>query len=116
METPEIIIDAKNKALGRVASETAKNLMAKTSTSYEPRIKPSISVKVINLSKLKITPKKLEQKTYPRYSGYPGSLKHVQMKRFMERGIAVVFRHAVEGMLPKNKLRKEILKNLITEA
>ncbi len=116
MEIPEIIIDAKDKALGRVASETAKTLMAKTTAAYSPGIKPKIRVKVINLSKLKITPKKLGQKTYPRYSGYPGGLKYVSMKRFMERGHAAVFKHAVEGMLPRNRLKKEILKNLITEA
>ena len=116
METSEIIIDAKDKALGRVASETAKHLMAKTTAAYLPSVKPKIRVKVINLSKLKITPKKLGQKTYSKYSGYPGGLKYVTMKKFMERGYAVVFKHAVKGMLPNNRLRKEILKNLTAEA
>ncbi|PIQ69247.1 MAG: 50S ribosomal protein L13 [Candidatus Tagabacteria bacterium CG_4_10_14_0_2_um_filter_40_13] len=116
MEKLEIIIDAKDKALGRVASETAKNLMAKTTAAYSPGIKPKIRVKVINLSKLRITSKKLEQKTYPKYSGHPGGLKYVSMKKFIEKGYTVIFKHAVLGMLPKNRLRKEILKNLIIEA
>ncbi len=116
METPEIIIDAKDRALGRVASETAKHLMAKTTAAYSPSVKPKIRVKVINLSKLKIAPKKLGQKTYSKYSGYPGGLKHVAMKKIIEKGYAVVFKHAVEGMLSKNGLRKEILKNLTVEA
>ncbi len=115
METSEIIIDAKNKALGRVASEAAKNLTAKTIVAYSPSVKSKIRVKVINLSKLKITSKKLGQKTYPKYSGYPGSLKYVSMKKMTEKGYTIIFKHAVEGMLPRNRLKKEILKNLTVE-
>lgn len=111
----EIIIDAKNKSLGRVAAETAKNLTGKTNTGYLPNAIPKTSVKVINLSAAKISKKKLEQKTYRKYSGYPGNLKYISLKKVMEKNSKTAFKGIVRGMLPKNKLQKIFLKNLIIE-
>jgi large subunit ribosomal protein L13 len=111
----EIIIDAKNKSLGRTATEVARNLMAKTSAGYLPHVAPKIRVKVINLSGAKINEKKLEQKTYKRYSGYPGNLKYVSLEKIMEKSPKIAFKKMVSGMLPKNKLKKQILKNLVVE-
>ena len=115
MKTEEIIIDAENRSLGRVAAETASRLRGKTSAKYLPNIAPKTRVKVINLSKIKITGAKLEQKTYKRYSGYPGGLRYISMKKMMEQNPKMLFEKTVKGMLPKNKLMKEILKNLTVE-
>jgi large subunit ribosomal protein L13 len=111
----EIIIDAKNKSLGRIASETAVNLRSKRNPGYLPNILPKNRVKVINLSGAKITGKKIKQKYYKRYSGYPGNLKHIAMEKLWKKNPKIVFKNMVRGMLPKNKMRKEILKNLSVE-
>lgn len=111
----EIIIDAKNKSLGRIAAETAKNLMEKTSAAYLPNVTPKTRVKVVNLSGAKTNEKKLEQKTYKSYSGYPGNLKYTSLKKIMEKNPKMAFKRIVRGMLPKNKLQKKILKNLSVE-
>ncbi len=111
----EIIIDAKDKALGRTATEAALHLRGKTSAGYAPNLAPKIKVKVINLSKAKINAEKLEKTFYKRHSGYPGSLKYVSLKKVWEKNPKIAFIKIIRGMLPKNKLRKEILKNLIIE-
>ena len=111
----EIIIDAKNKALGRTATETALHLRGKTSPDYAPNLAPRIKVKVINISKAKINQEKIEKTFYKRHSGYPGSLKYTSLKKIWEKSPKIAFVKIIRGMLPKNKLRKEILKNLITE-
>ncbi len=109
----EIIIDAKNKALGRVASCAATHLMGKNKAGYAPNVSPKTRVKVINLSEAKIIGKKLEQKVYKRHSGYPGNLKSITLGKAMEKNPIAAFKKIVEGMLPKNKLKKIMLKNLI---
>ena len=111
----EIIIDAENKSLGRIASEIVTNLRLKRNPAFSPNTVPKTRVKVINFSKVKIVGKKMEQKKYKRYSGYPGGLKYISAKKIMEKNPKLILRHAVSGMLPKNKLRKEFLKNLIIE-
>jgi len=111
----EITIDAKNKSFGRVATEAAMNLMEKTKAGYAPNLAPKTRVKIINLSEAKATGKKLEQKIYTRYSGYPGGLKSTTLKKSLEKNPAAAFKNMVRGMLPKNKLRKIMLKNLIIE-
>ena len=111
----EIIIDAKDRTLGRIATETAHNLMAKADAGYSPNIAPKLRVKVINLSEAKIFEKKIGQTTYKKYSGYPGSLKYLPVKKFWEKNPDMTFKRIVRGMLPKNRLRKGILKNLVIE-
>ena len=111
----EIIIDAKDRTLGRIATETAHNLMAKSDAGYSPNTAPKIRVKVLNISKAKISGKKIAQTTYKKYSGYPGSLKYLSVKKFWEKNPKMTFKRIVRGMLPKNRLRKGILKNLIIE-
>jgi len=109
------IIDAKNKSLGRIATEAAKKLMEKTNASYLPNVTPKTRVKIVNLSSAKINEKKLEQKIYKSHSGYPGNLKYTPLKKFMEKNPKMAFKRIVKGMLPKNKLQKKILKNLSVE-
>lgn len=110
-------LDAQNKAVGRVATQAAVFLMGKNTPEYARNAIPQVVVEITNASKAKIFPARLLQKTYSRYSGYPGGLKQPTMAKVIEKkGYSEVFREAVSGMLPKNKLRARMLKNLkVTE-
>ena len=110
----EYTIDAQNKKLGRVASEAATLLMGKNRADFARNVAPEVKVKIINVSKADILNRKLDSKTYKSYSGYPGGLKIQSMKKVIaDKGFKETFRKAVMGMLPKNKLKAEMIKNLI---
>lgn len=107
------VLDAKGKKLGRIASEAAKILMGKNLATFSRSSAPDVSVTIENASKLSIAEKKLEKKTYKRFSGYPGGLKEEKMGHMIERrGIKQALQHAVRGMIPNNKLRPGMLKRL----
>ena len=110
-------IDATGKALGRVASEAAKFLRGKQSVDFERHIEPEVAVTITNASKLKVTQKKLNEKVYDRYSGYPGGRVEETMANLVKRkGFSEALRMAIHGMVPKNKLKAVIMKKLtITE-
>jgi len=105
-------IDATNQSLGRLASKVASILRGKTSPKFQPYILSSGKVLVENARKIKLTGKKMEQKKYYHYSGYPGGLKEKKVKDIFQKNPSEVLRRAVWGMLPKNRLRKEMIKNL----
>ncbi len=108
------VIDAKGKRLGRIASEVATILMGKHRPDAVKHITADVIVNVENASGLDISEKKQKEKTYKRYSGYPGGLKVFPMKKLIEKkGFSEVMRKAVYGMLPNNKLRAKRMKNLI---
>jgi len=111
----KITFDAKNKSLGRVACQAAVALRGKTSAGYSPNDAPKTKVKVINVSMIKTTGRKLGQKKYKKYSGYPGSLRYIPMEKIMKKNPGEFFKKVVSGMLPKNKLAKIMLKNLTVE-
>lgn len=107
-------IDAQNKTIGRVSSEAAKLLMGKDSASFVRNQAPNVKVHIVNASQAKIHPKKLDQKIYKRFSGYPSGLKERTMELVIEKkGYGELFRKAIQGMLPANKLRSTMMKNLI---
>lgn len=107
-------LDAENKRIGRVATTAAEYLMGKNLSSFKRNTIPSVTVEIKNASKASIDEKKLLQKTYSRYSGYPGGLKQPTMTQVIaKKGHSEIIREAVSGMLPKNKLRAKMLKNLI---
>lgn len=110
-------IDAKNQRLGRVASEVAKILLGKDSPSYETYKITGQEVLVSNISKLDITEKKMKEKEYKRFTGYPSGLKHTTLEKLVEtKGHEEALRRAVKRMLPANKLRDERMKMLkVTE-
>jgi large subunit ribosomal protein L13 len=110
------VIDAEKKSLGRVATEAAMALMGKDQAGYEPN-KVGGKVHVTNVSKLNITEKKLKEKIYQTYSGYPGGQKEKTMEEVIaKKGHGEIMRKAIRGMLPSNRLRDLRLKNLkITE-
>lgn len=106
-------IDAKGMPLGRVASDAAKALLGKKSPEYVPNKVLPVEVLITNASKVKISEKKVGQKTYIHYTGYPGGLRETSMPVLIEKkGIEEVIRKAVDGMIPRNKLRKERMKRL----
>ena len=106
-------IDAAGKPLGRLATEVATILMGKNTPEFERHLSSGHKVTVINASQLAISPKKMEEKIYTRYSGYPGGLKKENMSQVLDKkGVEEVLRRAVYGMLPGNKLRKIMMKNL----
>jgi len=110
----EYTIDAKGKKLGRIASEAAILLMGKNSPDFKRNEVAKVKVSIENVSGLNIDDKKLDNKEYKRYSGYPGGLKIRKMKEVIsKKGHEEVVEKAVYGMLPANKLRAKIMKNLV---
>ena len=106
-------IDATGKSLGRLASEAAALLLAKNSTSFAKNFAAKVKVEVVNASKVTITGDKLKQKTHKRFSLYPGGLKTPSWSDVAgKKGYKELIRHAIEGMLPKNNLQKDRMKNL----
>ncbi len=107
-------LDAQNKRVGRVATEAAVFLMGKNKADYARNKIPQVKVEIINTGKALIEEKKKEQKTFARYSGYPGGLRKPNMvETISKKGYSEVFKEAVWGMLPKNKLREKMMLNLI---
>lgn len=110
------IIDAEGRTLGRIASDVAVSLMGKTEATYERHLYTGNPVKVINASKIKITAKKLEEIYHTRYSGYRGGLRILKGTETVEKkGLKELLKLAVYHMLPGNKLRREMMKNLNIE-
>ena len=108
-----ITIDAKGQTIGRVATRIAVALRGKDTVTFARNLVPAIKVKVINAAQLKISDKKLIQKTYEKYSGYPGGLKKLDLEKVIaKKGYAEPLRLAIRGMLPNNKLRAKLLTNL----
>lgn len=113
MKKTEHIIDAAHTSIGRVASQAAKALMGKMSASYEPRVDAPVQVSIRNASKLLISEKKRLQKTYARYSGYPGGLRVESLSNLSARkGNGAVLRLAIQRMLPNNTMRVSRMKRI----
>jgi large subunit ribosomal protein L13 len=110
-------LDAANKKVGRVASEAAKILIGKNSPDYTRNIVPNVQVEIINASKAEISLARMATSLKSRYSGHPGGLKPETVASVIEKkGHTELFHRAVYGMLPTNKLRSKMIKNLkITE-
>ncbi len=109
----EYKLDAEGKILGRLASEIAILLRGKNSPSYNPARLSGNKVTVFNTDKIRVTGKKPVQKLYRRHSGYLGGLKEETLRTLLERDSRKVMWHAIDGMLPKNRSRAKIMKNLI---
>ena len=106
------VVDAEGKNLGRLASEIAKVLRGKNKPIYTSFIDTGDYVIVINADKIAVTGKKLDQKKYYHHTGYIGGLKEITLKRLLETKPEAVITHAVNGMLPKNTLGRNMIKKL----
>lgn len=106
------LIDVKDETLGRIATRIAQLLQGKGKAHFVRHLDVGDRIVVINAGLVKVTGKKLQQKQYTRYSGYPGGLKKEQLRNLLARKPEEVIRKAVAGMLPKNRLRKRLLRRL----
>lgn len=114
MERETHTIDATDKVLGRLASEVAVLLRGKHKPDFAPHKDIGDFVIIKNIKNLKITGKKMEQKEYFRHSGFLGGVRLTPLKKLFKENPAEVFKKAVYGMLPKNKLRARMIKRLKT--
>ena len=105
-------IDATGRAVGRIATEVAMALRGKNKPNFTPHIDSGDYVIINNASQVKFTGKKLVQKDYHHHTMYPGGFKTISMKKVFDKDFAEVIRKAVYGMLPKNRLREEMMKRL----
>ena len=113
VESKTYSFNADGEILGRLATKVALILRGKISPKFEPNAITFPGVVIVyNTDKLKFTGNKLEGKKYYWHSGYPGGIKERTLREFMERDSKEVFRMAVYGMLPKNKLRDKLIRKL----
>lgn len=105
-------IDASKYTLGRLASIVATKLSGKHRTDFTPHVDMGDFVVVVNAPLVRFTGRKLEQKRYFHYSGYPGGMHSILLKDLLAKKPAMVIREAVRRMLPKNKLQPAQLRRL----
>ena len=106
------VIDATDQVLGRVATKAATILTGKHRTHYAPFLVSGDHVIIVNADKIKLTGEKLDKKVYRWHTLYPGGLREVAARKVFETKPERLLREAVLGMLPKNKLRKRMVKRL----
>jgi large subunit ribosomal protein L13 len=111
----QVTLDVAGKSLGRVATEVARYLQGKHQVTWSPNTDCGIRVTVTNLAKAKFTGAKETGKLYYRHTNYPGNMKIVTLKAKWSKSPKDVFENVISRMLPKNKLRKEMLKRLTIE-
>ncbi len=106
------VVDASDKVLGRLSAEIAIVLRGRHKSSFVPMWRCGDHVVVINADKIKLTGRKIEQKSYFRHTGWFGSLRETSVKHMLEDNPTKVITLAVKGMLPKNATREHTLKQL----
>ena len=106
------VVDLEDKVLGRAATEIARVLSGKHKADYTPSVDTGDFVIVLNAEKVRLTGNKLSQKKYYRHSGYTGSLKAITADKLLEKAPEELIRRAVKGMLPKNKLGRQMYRKL----
>ncbi|MBW2637444.1 MAG: 50S ribosomal protein L13 [Deltaproteobacteria bacterium] len=106
------VVDASDKVLGRLAAEIAVRLRGKHKPIYTPHVDTGDFIVVVNADKITLTGNKLKQKIYYRHSGYPGGLKSTTAEKMREKKPENLLRIAVKGMLPKNRLGRQMLGKL----
>ena len=106
------LIDAENQTVGRLATQIANTLRGKNKPVYTPHVDTGDFVVLINAKKMRFTGNKLDDKKYYSHSRFFGSLKETTARELFEKDSTKVITKAVEGMLPKNRLSRQILKKL----
>ena len=106
------LVDAKDKILGRLASKVAVILRGKHKPIFTPHLDCGDGVIVINAAKVRVTGRKMQQKVYRRYSGYPGGLREVTLETMLARKPEMVLRLAISRMLPSGPLGSDLVKKL----
>ena len=106
------VVDAAGQTLGRLATEVARILRGKHKPQYTPHLFSGDYVIVINAEKVEVTGRKLDQKKYYSFSGYPSGLKAKTLRQMLDEYPDRVIKKAVKGMLPRNILGRKTLKKL----
>lgn len=106
------VIDATDQVLGRLATRAATLLNGKHKPGYAPFLVTGDHVVIVNADKVRLTGQKLDQKVYRRHTGYPGGLREIGARKMFETRPEKMIHNAVVGMLPKNKLRKQMARRL----
>lgn len=106
------VVDATGKTLGRLATKVADILRGKHKPIYTPHVDTGDYVIVINAEKIELTGKKWEQKKYYRHSGYPGGLKEITYEKLLKKNPEFIIEKAVRGMIPHNRLGRQMIKKL----
>ena len=107
-----VVVNAEDLVLGRLTTQVAMMLRGKNKTNFTPHVDCGDNVIVLNASKIRLTGKKMTDKEYVRYTGYPGGQRFATPKEWMAKNPALIIEHAVRGMLPKTKLGRAVFKNL----
>jgi len=112
VERKWLVVDAENQLLGRLSSQVAHILRGKHKPDFSPSVDCGDYVIIVNADKIRVTGKKLDQKTYVRHSGWIGHRKETKLKVVLQRKPEFVLTHAIKGMLPKNNLGRKMLSKL----
>ena len=107
-----LLVDAEGETLGRLASKVAKLLRGKHKPDFTPHVDCGDNVVIINAEKIHLSGNKWEDKTYQRYTGYPGGQRETTAGELLAKHPERLVEKAVKGMLPKNKLGAELFRNL----
>jgi len=116
VEKAWVVVDAENQILGRLCSEIAKIIRGKHKPSFTPHVDCGDQVIVINADKVRLTGKKMTDKVYIRHTGYPGGKRFSTPREVLVKNPRGVVEAAVKGMLPKNRLGRELFHNLFVYA
>lgn len=110
-------IDATDRTLGRVASEAAHALLGKRSVLFSKNQALPVTVIVENAGKMHLPERRTKGKVYLHYTGYPGGQREMRMDEMIaKKGISEVLKKTIDGMIPRNKLRKPRMQNLVVNA
>ena len=112
VERSWFVLDANEQILGRIATRVATVLRGKHKASYTPHVDGGDFVIVVNARRVRLSGRKLDQKTYWRHSGYPGGIRSVTARRLLETHPERMFESAVKGMLPKGPLGRKMIRKL----
>ncbi|MGJ3236085.1 50S ribosomal protein L13 [Marivirga sp.] len=107
-----VVVDAAGKVLGRFASDVAKILRGKNKPNYTPNVDCGDNVIVINADKIIMTGKKWDDRVYQHYTGYPGGQRETTPRQLKAKSSTLLVERAVRGMLPKNRLGRDLFRNL----
>lgn len=111
-----VLIDAEDQVLGRLAAKVAMLLRGKLKTNYTPHVDCGDNVVIINADKVRLTGLKMDDKVYFAHSGYPGGQSETTPRKLMVKKPTAVVEKAIKGMLPKNRLGRELFRNLYVYA
>lgn len=107
-----ILVDAENEILGRLASKVAKIVRGKNKVNYTPHVDCGDNVIIINAEKIQLSGNKWDQKEYVHHTGYPGGQRFTSVKQMLAKKPTEIIHKAVKGMLPKNRLGRQLMRNV----